>query len=65
MKIDMVNVPELEDVPNAIEAVITITRVPCGICYTTAFYNALDVLIRQDQHVIVNRFEPLNGVAQL
>jgi hypothetical protein len=65
MKIDMVNVPELWDVPNAIEAQIVITRVPCGTCYTTAFYDVRNVLLRQDQHVVVDKFQSLNGAASL
>jgi hypothetical protein len=65
MKIDMVNVPELQDVPNAIEAQVTITKVPCGTCYTTAFYDARNIRLRQDQHVVVDKLDPVGVSAQL
>jgi hypothetical protein len=57
--------PELDLVGGAKKAVITITRVPCGLCYTTAFYDEKEVLLRQDQHVVVEKGLLIDGVASL
>lgn len=54
--------PEMADVPGAVKTVITITDVPSGMCFTTAFYDAKDELLRQDQHVDAFRaFDALHG----
>jgi hypothetical protein len=53
MKIDMVNVPELDEVEGAEECNIQISRIPCGICYTTRFFRGVE-LLQQHQHVVVD-----------
>ena len=54
MKIDMPNVPELADVDKAVGAAIVVSKVPCGILYTTTFLDKDGEKIRQDQHCVVD-----------
>lgn len=54
MKIEMENVPELGDVPKAVGAAIVISRVPCGVLYTTTFLDKDGEMVRQDQHCVVD-----------
>lgn len=56
MKIETCS-PEMEEVPGADSARITITKVPCGTAYSTEFFNAEGVSLRQDQHVVVDKLE--------
>jgi hypothetical protein len=56
--------PELSEVAGADNLRILVTRVPCGTCYSTEFLSNTGALIRQDQHVIVDKMPPLFGTAQ-
>lgn len=59
--------PEMEDVPGSDSVRILITKVPCGIAYSTEFFAADGSLLRQDQHIAVDRnaIEVIQGVASL
>lgn len=53
--------PEMEDVPGSDNVRVLITKVPCGTCYSTEFFAADGTLLRQDQHVLVDKLEPTLG----
>ncbi len=57
--------PEMEDVPGSDNVRVLITKVPCGICYSTEFFAVDGTLLRQDQHVIVDKMSAMDGAAQL
>ena len=57
--------PEMEDVPGSDSVRVLITKVPCGTAYSTEFFAVDGTLLRQDQHVIVDKLEPIAGSAQL
>lgn len=58
--------PEMADVPGAVKTVVTVTDVPCGMCFTTAFYDVEDKLLRQDQYVDAFRaYDAATGDASL
>jgi hypothetical protein len=57
--------PELDDVAGAESVTVVITKVPCGKCFTTMFSAADGEVVRQDQHVIVDRGLIAGGVINL
>jgi hypothetical protein len=54
--------PEIADVPGAVRCTVEVTDVPCGMCFSTAFYDADGGLVRLDQHVDAFRaFDQMTG----
>lgn len=56
--------PDLNDVPGAMVARVMVSRAPCGMFYSTEFFDADGGLIRQDQHGVVDEMPALFGAAQ-
>ena len=57
--VDMPNVPEMDEVPGCESVVITLSKMPCGVCYETVFLDVDGKMLQQHQHAVVDKMPPL------